>query len=346
MRKEEILRYCGSMEQVARARPIVYRGGRANGLNAVEVKNGPLEFVLLQDKCLDMAYLSYKGMNLGVMMKPGLQGRNSTDARDSDAIRGLMGGGMFTCGLRNIHGERTSAEEFHPTHGRIWSTPMEMLGIDASFQEDEYVISITGEGREACLFGENLLLRRKVSTTYGRNTIKICDVIENRAFRPEKLCFLYHINIGYPFLQEDCRFLIPSTARKTEKNSTSTDCNMCTRMCAPVDNAPEKVIFHTLTADEKGETFAAVINDKENLALCIRWNVHQIPYLTQWVSAASGDYGAALEPCNVDFDSRDSKLVQILQPIETHTNAFSLTILDSREQITALDQEYMDLIAQ
>lgn len=225
-------------------------------------------------------------------------------------------------------------------HGRMWSTPMGMLGIDASFQGEKYVISVTGEGPEACLFGENLLLRRKVSTAYGSNTIIIREVIENQAFRPEKLCFLYHSNAGYPFLQEGCRFLTPNVVCRVENGVATECCDACTQMCAPIDNAQEQVFFYIPTADKEGNTFAAVINDKEKLALCVRWNVRQMPYLTQWVSAASGDYGAALEPCDADFESRDSRIVQILQPLQTHVNEFTITIIDSREGIAALEQEY------
>ena len=70
MTKEMLLQYCGSLEQVASVRPVTYEDGRAGGMRAILVKNGPLEYSLMQDKCLDMASLSYRGINLAMLTKP------------------------------------------------------------------------------------------------------------------------------------------------------------------------------------------------------------------------------------------------------------------------------------
>lgn len=51
--KKELLRFCGSLEQAAGVRRIEYQDGRASGLRCALVQNGPLEFLLMLDKCLD-----------------------------------------------------------------------------------------------------------------------------------------------------------------------------------------------------------------------------------------------------------------------------------------------------
>lgn len=53
--KKELLRFCGSLEQAAGVRRIEYQDGRASGLRCALVQNGPLEFLLMLDKCLDPA---------------------------------------------------------------------------------------------------------------------------------------------------------------------------------------------------------------------------------------------------------------------------------------------------
>lgn len=57
--------------------------------------------------------------------------------------------------------------------------------------------------REAELFGENLTLRRTITTRYGENRICIEDEITNEGFRREPMMLLYHMNVGYPLLCED-----------------------------------------------------------------------------------------------------------------------------------------------
>ena len=40
MKKENLMKYVGSMQQVAYVRPITYTEGRSHGLSAYEIKNG------------------------------------------------------------------------------------------------------------------------------------------------------------------------------------------------------------------------------------------------------------------------------------------------------------------
>ena len=44
-------------------------------MNAWEIKSGHMAFHVMADKCLDISDLSYKGMNMSFMAKPGLMGR-------------------------------------------------------------------------------------------------------------------------------------------------------------------------------------------------------------------------------------------------------------------------------
>lgn len=373
--KQRLLSLCGSMEQLAGVRPIQYQDGRAAGLRGALVWNGPLETMLMLDKCLDPAWLRYKGMNLGILTKPGLQGRNPYDTAGEEAVRSIMGGAMFTCGLGNIHGHRQVDGTEHPTHGRIRTTPAEKTGMDAWFDGDSYRVRVTGEMREARLFGENLVLRRTVECIYGErpkqqpgqsstshknsqaprypamNAIStarpICqlifhDEIENQAFEPQPLCFLYHCNAGYPLLAPGTRLILPDrtcTPRDADARQGMDTRNL---MGEPQAGAPEQVFQHTMAADTQGWTFGAFVNDALGLALAIRWNINQIPLLTQWKSSASGDYAMALEPANCGFGGR-AQASRILQPLETHVNEIRFCIYEGAQEIAALEAEERQL---
>lgn len=343
MNRTELLKYCGSVEQDAGVRPVTYTDGRANGMRCILVQNGPMEYTLMQDKCLDLMSLRYRGINIGILTKPGLQGRNPYDTHGVEALRSLMGGAMFTCGFESIHTNRTVDGVEYPLHGRMRTTPMEKICMDACFQGSDYVLSVSGEGREAVLFGENTVLRRSVRSVYGTSKILIRDEITNEAFRPEPLCFLYHVNCGYPFLREGCRFLLPEHTCSCADAHARQQLEHRLSVQAPVDNVPECVYLYTPKADAAGNTLAAVVNDRLELALCIRWNIRQIPYLTQWKSMASGDYAVALEPCNVGFDGREDPGVEVLQPLQTHLNEWSIELVEGAEGIAALENELAGL---
>ena len=74
-----LMAVCGNMEQIAGIRRIEFQDGRASGLRCALVENGPVEMPLMLDKCLDPAWIRYKGINLSLLTKPGLQGRNPYD---------------------------------------------------------------------------------------------------------------------------------------------------------------------------------------------------------------------------------------------------------------------------
>ena len=157
MRKEELLRLCGSMEQLVTARPIEFRDGKADGLKGILVQNGPLETLLMESKCLDPAWLRYKGINISFLSKPGLQGKTCLETDPQQSGRSMMIGAMMTCGFENIHGGQTIDGNFYPAHGRIRSTAAEKVCTDAAFVNGDYAVTVSGEMREATLFGENMV---------------------------------------------------------------------------------------------------------------------------------------------------------------------------------------------
>lgn len=341
--KEKLLRYCGNMEQVAGVRQVEYQDGRASGLRCALVYNGVFEFPLMLDKCLDPAWLRYKGMNIGLLTKPGLQGRNPYDTAGEEAVRSIMGGAMFTCGLDQVHGCQIIDGKEYPVHGRMRTTPAEKIGMDAFFEGDDYKIRVTGEMRQAQIFGENLVLRRTVETSYNSNEILIRDEIENQGFEEQPLCFLYHCNAGFPLLTEDARVILPEKTciPRDEEAGAGMDDRM--HMEKAVDGKPEQVFQHTLKADEEGNTFGAVVNDELKLALVIRWNVNQIPYMTQWKSCASGDFAMALEPTNCGFGGR-AEQKQVIKPFEKKVNELRFCVIEGSEAIEKLEAECAGLL--
>lgn len=301
MKRSELTRYVGSMQQVAYARRICYEEGRSRGLNAVEVSNGPMHFVVMLDKCLDISELSWKGERMTFLSKPGLNGRNPFDTHEAEAQRSIMGGLFFTCGYENICAPyRAENGKAYPMHGRMRTSPAEHVCVDARWEGEDYVLCISGEIREAELFGENLLLRRTIRTVYGCPEISVTDEIRNEAFREEPLLLMYHCNMGYPFLDAHCRLLLPEERRPQPRDAVSEAAiARFPVMDEPADNAEEYVYLHTLRADESGNTFAALVNEQRQLALQIAFSKRELPYFGQWKSTGSGDYVMGLEPGNV-----------------------------------------------
>lgn len=149
---------------------------------------------------------------LSFTAKPGLNGRNPFDTHGQEALRSIIGGLFFTCGLQNICGPCETDGVEYPMHGRIRTTPAEHLCADSYWDGDNYVLEVRGEMRESELFGTNLVLRRTIRSVYGSGRLEIIDRVENQSPEEAQLMLMYHCNFGYPFLRPGTRLVLPSNS--------------------------------------------------------------------------------------------------------------------------------------
>ena len=331
----ELLRKMGSLQQVAYIRPLSYAEGRSAGLRTYEVKNDGLYFKVLADKCLDIGELSYRGVNFSFLSKPGLQGRNHYDTNGQEALRSIMGGMFFTAGLENI----CAPYKNYPMHGRIRTTPAEHLCSHAAWESGDYIIRVSGEMREAELFGENLVLRRQIETRLGQKSLTVADEIENQGFCAQPLMILYHINIGYPLLDEGTELLVPTGSVIARDKDSAGHEDRWNVMDAPKDNEPEYVFIHDMIWDRNGCGTVCVINSKLALGLKITFSGDHLPYFMEWKSTASGDYVLGLEPANSSvygrpFHEKEGTLHR-LAPFAREKNVITFTVLEGAEELSA-----------
>ena len=277
----DLLKHTGTMQQLAYVRKVIVQEGRANGLRATEVKNGDLRFVVLADKCLDIAELEYKGINISFISKPGLNGRNEFDTRKEEALRSIMGGLLFTCGLQNIGVACTSGGVEYPMHGHIRTTPAEHLSSDAYWNGDDYILEVKGEMRESHLFGANLVLRRTIRSVYGSGKLEIMDEVENQAAEEADLMLMYHCNFGYPFLRQGTRVVLPSKSLEGRDEWSERHMECWRTASAPKDGEQEYVYMHELAEDLEGKSFAAIINDELGFGVRLDFDRKVLPYFIE-----------------------------------------------------------------
>jgi len=186
------LKKIGNTAQVCSAIRSQITDGRANGERIVTVSNGKLNFILSESHALDVLRLWHEGTNVGFVTKAGLF------APDEDFLHNFPAGMLYTCGLDAVGGV-----EGHYPHGRLHRTPAQIVELKVC----EKGVKIVAQIKDAALFGPNLVLTRTLETAAGSDEIAITDVIENRVFRDEKYCLLYHVNIGYPFVDEGAKIV-------------------------------------------------------------------------------------------------------------------------------------------
>lgn len=348
MDKRDYINYTGTMQQLAYTRVGTIQEGRADHLRVVEVKNDDLRFLVLADKCLDVAELEYKGMNLSFTSKPGLNGRNHFDTHGQEALRSIMGGLFFTCGLQNIGGPCESDGTEYPMHGRIRTTPAEHLCADAFWEGENYILRISGEMREAELFGSNLLLRRTIRSVYGSGRLDITDEVENQSCEPAQMMLMYHCNFGYPFLEPGSRLILPSKNVRGREQWSENHLNHWETAVEPESGEMEYVFLHELAQNEDGNSFAAIVNDQLGIGVRLDFNQKALPYFMEWMSMKRGDYVIGLEPSNSSvygrkFHEKRGDL-HTMEPFAKETFHLSFTVLKDEAEILETDRARIELL--
>ena len=242
--RADVLRRVGDVSQLGGVRKYVISGGKGDGVEGLHVDTGAgFRFDVLTSRCMDVGWAAYKGTPISFVSKGGVASTAYFEHKDAEIHRVFMPGLITTCGLRNTGRYCDYEGEHFGQHGRIANAPAENLSVDCRWVGDEYEISLRGEMREAVLFGENLILTREYRTRLGASRFVLKDTIRNCAFRDEPVCFMYHINFGFPLVDEGARAQFSKGNVLDPKTRVVYDYNdsLCT-LTAPVDNLPERAI--------------------------------------------------------------------------------------------------------
>jgi len=322
----------------------VFAGGKAKGVKAFDIHNGAgLEFTVLADRCLDIGRLSFKGINCSYLSKTGVVAPGYYHGSENAFHRSFYGGFLATCGLRNVGNPCTDNGEFLDVHGLISNIPGEEICASTVWDGDIPVMTISGQMREARFFGENLILKRKISCAYGENRIMIHNSVENMGFRREPLMLLFHFNLGYPLLDEDAILLLPSGTVLPRDPEASKGCHSYHQMQSPTPNYAEQVFYHDLKTDVDGNTCVALVNRRLELGIAFHFNKKQLFNLTQWKQMGECEYVLGIEPCNCyvggRLDPRNKDILEYLNPGESKDFNIELEMITGTDHIHTLEKQ-------
>ena len=277
-------RKLGNTSQIRFAQEISIAGKRC-----ILVQNGELELLFNITNALDVVWAKYKGVNLSFLSKNGL----NDGARDFTG--NFEGGFLYTCGMDNVSG----CVSGKPVHGSLHYKQAENV---CAYVDGENVV-VHGTVRESALFGKNLSLKRWYIVT--ENSLLIDDTVENTDYRATEYVLLYHINYGYPFLDECLQLEIPAIKSEPLTEIARQRQADMLRITAPVDGGDEDVYYHTLSQGK-----VRLTNPEKGISVEMEYDAADFPVTLQWKSMISGDYALGIEPSLTRFD--DFKM-QVLQ---------------------------------
>ena len=303
--RDELLRYVGSMDQIARVTASRLSDGRADGVRSLDFTCGDgLRFTVLPDLCLDIPYLEYRGVPLVWSSRNGIVSPQYYEPVGSGWLRSFFGGLLTTCGLTQVGQPCEDDGERLGMHGRIGNTPAEGVAAGARWQGESYELSVTGTMRESRVYGEDLTLTRRLWVRAGERTIHVRDRVENRGDHPSPFMILYHCNTGFPLLGPDARLIVSDERIEPKDEHSRQGLPEHARFAPPQAGWGEQNYWHQVKTDAAGWCRAATVNEAldlpfgRGLGLAVRWRKDQLWNMVQWKQLGNGDYVAAMEPAN------------------------------------------------
>ncbi len=344
--KDDLRRRVGSMDQVAGIRTVQLQDGNEHPMRAALVHTGTgLEFTVLLDRCLDIASASFQGKAMGWRSTTGNVAPQFYEAEGLRWLRSFNGGLVATCGLMNVGAPKDeSALLGTGLHGRIGNTPAKDIQIAQEWVDDDYVLRVTGTMRETRVFGENLTLKRTISTKLGSSEFEIHDVLTNEGFSATPFQLLYHCNLGWPAVDIGSEIIAPSRIMAPRDADAADGKEQWGVMDGPTHGYAEKCYFHDMEPDSNGMVTCAVVNSGfergEVFGVYVSYSKATLPRFTEWKQMGEQDYTLGLEPCNCGVSGRDvdeaNGLLHTIEPGEQKEYRLAFGPVTTADQVAAL----------
>ena len=289
-------RYVGASEQLARIESLIEADGPARGARRLRlVTGGGLEVDLHPDRALDIGQVTLDGMPVSWMESDGIAPAWAVDPHGDEWLRAFGGGLMTTCGLDTFGPPTVDEGVAYGQHGRV-------SGIPARITRSEVVgdtLIVEGLVRQSRLNGERLLLHRRYTARVGARSIAVHDTVTNEGDRSTGHMMMYHINVGWPMIDEEARLDIPSTSVVPRDDGVSASgIGRWQLLEPPTAGRREEVFVHHFDRTSPGRRTARLDNPRRGIAMSVAFDTAELPWLCQWKLLREGTYVVGIEPVN------------------------------------------------
>jgi hypothetical protein len=345
----ELLRRIGRLEQAGGVRLVELQDGLGRGTRVLEFRTGAgFAFDVIVDRAFDVGRCEVRGLPLAWVSPVGTTAPWLYDPTGMGWLRTFGGGLVVTAGLDHVQmpGEDSALTynqpdakptESYGLHGRLGGLPARLLGYGERWVDDTCVLWAEGEVLQAAVFGEHLLLHRRIETHMGASWLRIHDRVQNVGHNRTPHMYLYHCNVGYPVVDDGAQIVVPARSTWSTYRAAIDDYR---RLTAPVPGIAESCYEHEMVADEDGWVECGVVNDALGLGVYQRYRIDQLPRHQAWRMLGEDTYAVALEPTtNRDagrWDARQRGELIELDAGETRYYDLEMGVLDGPAALDAL----------
>ncbi|MCJ7737677.1 MAG: aldose 1-epimerase family protein [Anaerolineae bacterium] len=354
--RAELLRRVGHISQVGGVQLQSLEEGPPRGVRVLEFRTGTgFIFKVAIERGMDVGYCEYGGESLAWIPPTKLAGPWYFEQQeDFGWLRTALGGFINTCGMVHIgnpedvdvshYGFPARPVERYGVHDRAALTPGQLLSHGERWEGDECVIEAVGEVVQAQAYGENLRLTRRYSCKLGESRFFMHDRIENAGYLRTSHMYLYHMNTGFPFVDEGSRLIAPFSPERPPDvlfGNVDDPIAECSTFIRPTEKWVQQTFQHHMLAEPDGSVPVAIVNpklgDRQGRGLYVIYNQKQMPNYIEWRMMGEGQYAVGIEPCTSGFDREmveaEGKMIW-LEPGDVREYDIEVGILDGGEEIS------------
>lgn len=351
----ELLKRVGRLDQAAGVRLVTLGDGLERGVRVLEFRTGSgFVFEVIVDRAFDIGRCEYRGMPIGWESSVGYGGPWYAEQLGLGFLRNWGGGLLTTCGIDHaLFMAIDTAEQYHyppkvteefGLHGRISNKPARLIGYGVRWEGNDAVLWAEGEVSQASVFGENLVLTRRIEARVGDAHFTVHDEVTNRGWDPTPHMMLYHINIGFPVVDDGAELLVP-TRSATPRGEFPLEGYRTLE--APQPAHVERVVEHDIIPESDGKAPVGIVNRKRGIGAYEIFDVRQLPAHFVWRMLGEGTYVVGIEPCTNRpagrMDARERGELIILQPGEARTYDLELGALTTTDEIDGFEERVRSL---
>jgi hypothetical protein len=344
----------GMLAQVAGVRLVTLGDGIERGNRVLEFRTGGgLRFTVMVDRGFDVAECDYRDHSIGWHSPAGFRhpSLHEYEGEGGLAFTRSFSGLVATCGLDHTMGPvEVPADSYnypgrktvkHSLHGRVSLIPARLTGYGETWDGDACTLWAEGVVQQSAMFAEDLYLHRRIEADLGGREIRVIDRVENHGFLRTPHMFFYHVNVGWPLLDEGARYLAPVRDVLWASHAESYEAQGVgyAEVAAPREGFREQVWEHDLAPDGGGECPAALVNDRLGIGFEVVTRKDQLPCFYEWQNYAAGNYALGIEPSTHhilgEAGARERGEMIWLEHGETRDYVLTMRVLDGAGEIGA-----------
>lgn len=318
--------------------------GRSRNTRVAHLHTGSgLHYQVVIDRGMDISWAFYRGHSLCWLSHAGVMPPEPSSIQNTEWLTNFGGGLLTTCGLDHTGPPENTPDGPKGLHGPYSNLPATLTRVNQPDPLDSS-FSIEGEVLQTRVFGPTLKMTRRISGNAGQNTITIQDSIVNLGNESAPHMILYHINLGWPLVDEGSQVFWKGEIHAAKGSDAAPKPTKNGFICPPpVDvhsGASEKVQFIRPYPANGSLSECGVYNPELNMMLLINYDPDQLPWLTSWQHFGRKEYVTALEPCSSPpwgtSQAREQDTMVYLEPGQEIHYDTSIRIVDEPKQINAI----------